>query len=185
MRRILKIISMKTDDISSSGLNALIFLVKTVDSAKKKQNSEHSEFLISYIQHQIDEFQFGQEENVKVVKIYNALLDTFNKTFENKEASKIKSLMEIAWFLTEVIFKTIVLDLNQRSLLNKSRKSNIGEDTQKKIVSFFENITRFIEFSVNSPEAAPLNHAAALFAKDLLAVLDRGFVMSIVKKILD
>lgn len=169
---------MKTEEVSSSALDALIFLVKTVNASKKLMNSDQSEFLVSYICHQLDDFQF--EENTKVVKLYDAILDAFNKTFENKEASKIKSLMEIAWFLMEVIFKSLVLDLKERSLLNKSRKSNVSEETYRRISLFFENITRSIEFSVNAQETAPLNHAAALFAKDLLSILDRGFVMSLV-----
>ncbi|XP_022913566.1 dedicator of cytokinesis protein 7 [Onthophagus taurus] len=91
--------------------------------------------------------------------------------------------MKNAWFLFELIVKSMIEHLNYTRSLNMARKIRFPEQFLDDIMTLLQSvISEIISYSMeNNRKANKLNDALAFFIFDLFSICDRGFVMQLIR----
>lgn len=91
--------------------------------------------------------------------------------------------MQNAWFLFELINKSMVEHLARTNNLDSSRKNRFPDHFMEDITTLVQNVTgEIIAHSTGETRKAhKLNAALAFFCFDLLSIADRGFVFSLIR----
>ncbi len=91
--------------------------------------------------------------------------------------------MKAGWFFLELIVKAMIENLATTSRLNAHRKNRFSEQFHDDITNLTASIaTDIVSRRQNDPKLVEnLNASLAFFLHDLLSVMDRGFVFSLIK----
>ncbi|KAJ5077729.1 dedicator of cytokinesis protein [Anaeramoeba ignava] len=158
-------------------------LQKKLTEKLEKQNQTH--FLERYAQ-----YIFTNMENThiypfqKIVKYWNIVLESFSNQnikirFEGEE------FIKPAWFYFELIAKSMVIFLEQRSILENSqtRFSRFSHKYFKSLLRLLQNLSlQVIKYSsIDMSVADKLNKSIGLFMKDILGVMDIGRVFDLIQ----
>ncbi len=122
--------------------------------------------------------------------LYNALLDALHAVFlvGERDATLVATF---SWFFFDVVCKSISLNLHRAGKLEiggaQSRADRVGADSMK----FIEKLVLVLGQQVRArtwltgPLVTAVNMHVALFLKDLLSLVDRGWCMDLISRYLE
>jgi len=180
--RLLEILIVGSTTLSMASFDALISVAGRISQLPTEGNETRHPLLETYVQYFFDN---PQNPNVQV---YDKLVDLWLTIVLNPQtdAEKLEAVNTYAWFLFDLIIKSITLDLAERNQLNSADRSrSIPAEFQQKLEVLFPKLNQKIQDYVTQDNfglAQELNTSVGFFTKDLFTVADRGFVLEQIYK---
>jgi hypothetical protein len=186
---------MCTPTFPSSQKAALRIMLALCDSIARQTaedyTSERNELLSKYIEDKVENFSNTMSKLFKELpRLWLEIIeDSVKKRGDSAknvhESPDAKLPLTYSWFLFELITKSLAMHANEKGILNATTKNDnavFGEDFHPTLEKLVKILGKEIVYraSVGLNIAKVLNQNFALFLRDLLDIIDRGFVLYLI-----
>eukprot|EP00727_Mastigamoeba_balamuthi_P009873 m51a1_g5508 putative DOCK (Dedicator of cytokinesis) protein (1848) ;mRNA; f:378177-385230 len=172
VNKLLQLMTSPDEEVSSNAWKRLIEVVRSVDTEAKKKAIKEP-ILESFV-----EFMYKVDSHIKppvhevIIKKWIDALILYEKDLEGTR----KLAMNYSWFFLGIIFKDMVLTLNNKRILkDHTRQGRFSDellDRLHKLVLFFSAKVDLLRAEYTM--AKELNRSVAFFIRSLFDLLDRG-----------